>query len=120
MEANDLLNLKTTNIYIRISPLLKMKLIERGDKMGINLSDYIGYILTKDMNGQNEPAQSEEYKELEKKNKLLHTELMRYIAIAKPYEDWIGKEVTIDGKTHRFEQTADILYFIAKHFKVKS
>ena len=47
MEANDLLNLKTTNINVRLSPMLKSKLIEHGAKLGINLSDFIGYVLTK-------------------------------------------------------------------------
>lgn len=67
MEANDLLNLKTTNINVRISPMLKSKLIEHGAELGINLSDFIGYVLTKDMSGQNDPTLSEEYKELIRK-----------------------------------------------------
>ena len=41
MESVDYLLMKTTNINIRISPMLKSQLIERGAKMGINLSDYM-------------------------------------------------------------------------------
>ena len=45
----DILHLRTTNMNVRISPLLKMNIIEQGAKMGVNLSDYINYLLTKSM-----------------------------------------------------------------------
>ena len=51
MDDVDYLNLKTTNINIRISLILKGQLIERGAKMSVNLSDYIGYVLIKEMTG---------------------------------------------------------------------
>ena len=71
MEGTDFLTMKTTNINLRVSPLLKIQLIERGTRMGINLSDYIGFVLTKEMLGQNDPKESEEYKELMQRHKRL-------------------------------------------------
>ena len=50
----DVLTLKTMNINIRISPILKVKIMENGMKMGVNLSDYVNYVLTKSMMGQME------------------------------------------------------------------
>jgi hypothetical protein len=32
MEATDFLSMKTTNINLRVSPLLKMQIMERGQK----------------------------------------------------------------------------------------
>ena len=119
MEANDLLNLKTTNINVRISPLLKMQLIERGSKMGVNLSDYIGFVLTKDMSGQNDPKLSDDYKELLQKAKRLQTELSRFQAIAKPYKAWVGMDFPIDGKNQRFEHLADLLGYLLTNIKIK-
>ena len=119
MEANDLLNLKTTNINVRISPLLKMQLIERGSKMGVNLSDYIGFVLTKDMCGQNDPKLSDDYKELMQKTKRLQTELSRFQAIAEPYKAWVGMDFPIDGKNQRFEHLADLLGYLLTNIKIK-
>jgi hypothetical protein len=120
MEANDLLNLKTTNINVRISPMLKSKLIEHGAKLGINLSDFIGYVLTKDMSGQNDPTLSDEYKDLVKKFQRLQAELARYQAVGKPYEDWLNKDFKDNGKPMRFEHPAELLAFFAKNFKIKA
>lgn len=120
MEANDLLNLKTTNINVRISPMLKSKLIEHGAKLGINLSDFIGYVLTKDMSGQNDPTLSDEYKELLKKFQRSQTELARYQAVGKPYEDWLNKDFKDNGKPIRFEHLAELLAYFAKNFKIKA
>ena len=119
MESVDYLLMKTTNINIRISPMLKSQLIERGAKMGINLSDYIGYVLTKEISGQNDPKQSDEYQELERKSKFVHSELMKYVKIGEPFKDWIGKDFVIDGKSQRFEHLADLLNYFANNFKVK-
>jgi hypothetical protein len=120
MEAQDLLNLKTTNINVRISPMLKMQLIERGSKMGVNLSDYIGYVLTKDMSGQNDPKQSDDYKELMQKAKRLQSELARYQAIGEPYKDWLNKDLTVNGKSVRFEHPVEMLTYFAQNFKIKN
>lgn len=120
MEANDLLNLKTTNINVRISPMLKSKLIERGAKLGVNLSDFIGYVLTKDMSGQNDPALSDEYKDLVKKLQRSQAELACYQAVAEPFKNWLGKDIPINGKNHRFEHSAEILEYIVKSFNIKA
>ena len=119
LEDVDYLNLKTTNINIRISPILKSQLIERGAKMGVNLSDYIGYVLTKDMSGQNDPKLSDDYKELMQKAKRLQTELSRFQAVAEPYKAWLGRDFPIDGKNQRFEHPAELLQYFATNFKVK-
>jgi hypothetical protein len=119
MYEADYLNLKTTNINIRISPILKSQLIERGAKMGVNLSDYIGHVLTKDMSGQNDPKQSEEYKELMKKQQKLQAELSRFQAIAEPFKEWLNKEVIISGRQYHFQHSAEMLEYIVKSFKIK-
>ena len=60
----DILNQRTTNINVRISPMLKMTIIEHGTKMGVNLTDYINYVLTKSMVGQMAIESTPQYKEL--------------------------------------------------------
>ncbi len=119
MENTDFLNHKTSNINIRISPVLKSRLIEKGAKMGVNLSDYIGFLLTKDMNGQNDPKLSEEYQTLETKVQALQAELIRYTAVAEPYKEFIGKDTVIDGVAHRFGHLSEILKFIVHNFKIR-
>ena len=119
MESTDYLSMKTTNINIRISPILKSQLIERGGKMGINLSDYIGHALTKDMSGQNDPKQSEEYKELIRRFNKLKEELTKYEAVGEPFKQLLGKDTTINGKVHRFEHPSEILNYFANTFKLK-
>ncbi len=114
-----MLNLKTTNINVRISPMLKMQLIERGSKMGVNLSDYIGFVLTKDMSGQNDPKLSDDYKDLMQKAKRLQTDLARYQTIVEPYKDWLNKDFTVNGQKKRFEHPAELLEYFATNFKIK-
>ena len=120
MEAIDFLTMKTTNINLRVSPLLKTQLIERGARLGINLSDYIGFVLTKEMSGQNDPKESDDYKELMQRHKRLQNELSKYQAVAEPYKHLVGKDVPINGKTHRFEHITDVLSNILSNFKVKN
>jgi hypothetical protein len=112
--------MKTTNINLRVSPLLKMQIMERGAKMGANLSDYIGFVLTKEMVGQNDPKESEEYKELAQRHKRLQTEFAKYQAVAEPYKYLVGKDVPINGKTHRFEHVTEVIANILSNFKVKN
>lgn len=119
MDSLDYLNLKTSNINIRISPILKSQLIERGAKMGVNLSDYIGYLLTKDMSGQNDSKQSEEYKELMKKHQRQQAELSRFQAVAEPFKDWLNKEIDISGEKYNFQHSSEILEYIVETFKIK-
>lgn len=144
----DILNLRTTNINIRISPMLKLKIIESGARMGVNLSDYINYVITKSMTGQMDVEQTPPYKKLEeaydrleivndelaqkvthrdnqneilqKQLRAVQTELAKYQAVAEPYKDMLGKEVIIDGKVHRFEHLADALKNILSNFKIKN
>ena len=119
MQEQDSLHLKTTNINVRISPMLKMQLIDRSSKMYLNISDYVGFILTKDMSGQNDPKLSDDYKELMQKAKRLQTELSRFQAVAEPYKAWLGRDFPIDGKNQRFEHPAELLQYFATNFKVK-
>ena len=120
MEAIDFLTMKTTNINLRVSPLLKTQLIERGARLGINLSDYIGFVLTKEMSGQNDPKESDDYKELMQRHKRLQNELSKYQAVAEPYKHLVGKDVPINGKTYRFDHVADMLSTFLAHFKIKN
>ena len=120
MEATDFLTMKTTNINLRVSPLLKTQLIERGAGMGVTLSDYIGFVLTKEMIGQNDPKESVDYKELMQKCKRLHAELARFQAVAEPYKHLVGTDMPIDGKIHRFEHAADLLKTFLSLIKIKN
>lgn len=120
MEATDFLEMKTTNINLRVSPMLKMRIMERGAKMGANLSDYIGFVLTKEMAGHNDPKESDEYKELSQQYKRLQNELSKYQAVAEPYKNLVGKDVPINGKTYRFEHVTEVLNNILSNFKIKN
>lgn len=106
-------------LYICVSPILKSKLIERGVKMGVNLSDYIGYVLTKDMSGENDPKLSDEFKDLLRKSQKLQTELSKYEAITEPYKDWLNKEFKVNGQSVRFEHPVELLRYFATNFKIK-
>ncbi len=88
--------------------------------MGINLSDYIGFVLTKEMLGQNDPKESEEYKELLQKQRHLQIELAKYHVIAEQYKDFVGKDIFINGKTHRFEHVTEVIANILSNFKIKN
>ncbi len=119
MQNTDYLNLKTTNINVRISPILKSQLIERGANLGVNLSDYIGHVLTKDMSGQNDPKQSDDYKQLLQKSQRVQAELQRYQALTEPFKNYIGVEFPVDGKNQRFEHPVDLLTYFLKTIKIK-
>lgn len=143
----DILNLRTTNINIRISPMLKLKIIESGARMGINISDYINYVLTKTMAGQMDVENTPEYKALEEAYETLETkkeelqqkvtvigrhhellqqqvqrvnaELSKYEAVVEPYKNDVGKQITINGETFQPNHPADLMNFILEQFKVK-
>ena len=119
MQENEVLSLKTTNINVRISPILKSQLIEKGARMGISLSDFIGHVITKDMTGQNDPTLSDEYKDLAKKSQRQEAELARYEAILAPFKSWIGKDIPINGKNYRFEHSSEIMDYFVKSFNIK-
>lgn len=143
----DILNLRTTNINIRISPMLKLKIIESGARMGVNISDYINYVLTKIMAGQMDVENTPEYKVLEdaydtletkneelqqkvtamgkhydalqKQMRAVQSELSKYEAVAEPYKSDVGKPITINGKTFQPNHPADLMNLILEQFKVK-
>ena len=77
MAEIDYLNQRTSNINIRISPMLKTQLIEQGAIQGLNLSDYVMHILTVEMSGgsKNKILTSDEYTELTEENEILQAQL---------------------------------------------
>jgi predicted DNA binding CopG/RHH family protein len=123
MEATDFLSMKTTNINLRVSPLLKMQIMERGAKMSANLSDYIGFVLTKEMTGANappDPKESAEYRELAQLLRGARLELQKYETALAPFaKQWVGKEVQIDGKTQKCNTPHDALNFLVNSFKIR-
>lgn len=121
MEQIDYLNLRTTNINIRISPLLKSALIEKGGKMGINLSDYISHVLTRELSGQNitDVIATPEYKALAIDIKNLKAALQYYESLAEPFKHLIGQEVTVQNKKYALQKSSDIFWLMAQTFKTK-
>ena len=148
IQELDILNLRTTNINVRISPILKIKIIEHGAKMGINLSDFINYVLTKTMSGQMEVEETPQYKELaelyqdietannvlEKRNEALQkqnamlqaqqratqAELSKYEAVAEPYRGSLGQDITIRGETYQPKHLAELVGILLKMIQVKN
>jgi hypothetical protein len=123
MEATDFLSMKTTNINLRVSPLLKMQIMERGAKMSANLSDYIGFVLTKEMTGANtplDPKESAEYREMAQILRGVRLELQKYETALAPFaKQWVGKEVQIDGKMQKCNTPHDALNFLVNSFKIR-
>lgn len=118
MENTDYLNMRTTNINIRISPLLKSALIEKGAKMGVNLSDYIMHVLTKGMSKQE--ATCAQCAELNKKMEALKNELDQYEKLSQSFRSLLGKQVTIEDETYRISKTYDIFWLMAQSFKTRA
>jgi DNA repair exonuclease SbcCD ATPase subunit len=146
----DILNARSTNINIRISPMLKVKIIEQGAKMGINLSDYINYVITKAMSGNNNfdvedtpqyqelqeayetldaehedlsqtiSSHEKRYGDLQKQFQIVQSELSKYEAIAQPYKDSVGKPITVAGETYQPKHLAELLGIILKTIKIKN
>jgi hypothetical protein len=123
MEATDFLSMKTTNINIRVSPLLKMQIMERGAKMGANLSDYIGFVLTKEMTGANappDPKESAEYRELAQLLRGARLELQKYETALAPFaKAFIGTEVEVGNEKFKCNTNHDVLHYLLKSFKIK-
>jgi hypothetical protein len=67
LEENDndkLLNSRTTNVSVRVSPILKLKLMEKAANKGVNLSDYVFEALITHVTTQNSTAiVSKEYQQ---------------------------------------------------------
>ena len=123
MEATDFLTMKTTNINLRVSPLLKMQIMERGAKMSANLSDYIGFVLTKEMTGANappDPKESAEYRELAQLLRGSRLELQRYETALAPFsQKLIGQEVQVGNEMMKINTHHDVLNYFIKSFKIK-
>ncbi len=121
MENIDYLSMRTTNMNIRISPLLKSSLIEKAAKMGLNLSDYIMHVLTKDISGQDKEMNEAKsgMKQLEKENNTLQKKLTKYEDLAKPFEKLLGQTIEINGQPMLIESAFDILKLMSQTFKIK-
>lgn len=123
MEATDFLAMKTTNINLRVSPLLKMQIMERGAKMSANLSDYIGFVLTKEMTGSNaqkDPKESAEYREMAQILRGVRLELQRYETALAPFsQKLIGQEVQVGNEKIKCTTNHDVLNYLLKSFKIK-
>ena len=130
----DILHLRTTNMNVRISPLLKMNIIEHGAKMGVNLSDYINYLLTKSMSIPEAVEMTPQYKALETDNGKLEeevrllqdhlddvqAELSKYELAIEPYKKNVGKPITIGGKVHEAHHPSELFPIILNSFKFKN
>jgi hypothetical protein len=121
MSEVDYLNQRTTNINIRISPMLKTQLIDSGARQGLNLSDYIMHLLLTEMSGGNIPKYSEEeYIALEKK----HTKVQELLEQLEAYENltqdadkYIGHTYVHEGKSYKLESRFDILKAVVECIK---
>ncbi len=121
MENIDYLSMRTTNLNIRISPLLKSSLIEKAAGMGLNLSDFIMHVLTKSMSGQDKEKEENKtgLKLLEKENSTLQKELNQYKALAKPFEKLLGQAIELNGQAVQIETAFDVLKLMSQTFKLK-
>lgn len=113
----DYLHMRTTNINVRISPLLKSALIETAAEMGLNLSDFIMHVLTKKING--DYATCQECEKLQSQLEEKGAEVLRYEQLAEPFSKAIGTEITINGKTVLIKNSYDILAAISQNFKTR-
>jgi hypothetical protein len=118
----DYLAMKTTNINLRVSPLLKMQIMERGAQMSTNLSDYIGFVLTKEMTGANappDPKESAEYREMAQILRGVKLELQKYETALAPFlQDLSGKEKQVGNETIKCNTNHDVLKYLLKSFKI--
>ena len=120
MESTDYLHMRTTNMNIRISPLLKSSLIEKAANMGLNLSDYIMHVLTKDMSGQNKELEEVKsgFNKLEKENKSVKLALAKFEALAEPFNGLIGQTVDLQGKPTQVQNAFDVLQLMSQTFQI--
>ena len=141
MSAMDYLNQRTTNINIRISPILKTQLIESGVQQGLNLSDYVMHVLTMQMIGSAEEDDNEEevyeneeddnvkelysnliddYNELSIENEELQIAFNQYEKLTTKYENYIGQTLVIDGKEIELNTKFEVLENLLKSIKYES
>ena len=117
MEKTDYLNMRTTNINFRVSPLLKSALIEKGAKMGVNLSDYIMHILTKETSGNKETCT--ECQALKGQMVEVRSELQKYEDLAEPFRHMLDEPVEVGDKSYNLKTTYHIFWLMAQTFKTK-
>jgi hypothetical protein len=100
-----------------------MQIMERGAQMSANLSDYIGFVLTKEMTGANaapDPKESAEYRELAQLLRGAKAEIQRYETALAPFtQQWVGKEAQIGNEKVILKNPHDILNYLVKSFKIK-
>lgn len=85
--------------------------------MGLNLSDYILHILTKEMSGQH--GDVDRIAELKSENEGLKMEVQQYEVLAEPFKDAIGNTMEVNGQSHYIEEPYDVLWAMAQSFKIK-
>jgi hypothetical protein len=147
MAEIDYLNQRTTNINIRISPMLKTQLIDSGARQGLNLSDYIMHLLLTEMSGGNEIdiTLNEEYQDLWKENQdneeevetlkaekataaetfkkekaQLLQQLKGYDELTNDFQDYIGQTIVLNNEKTEIKSPLDILKTIVKCVKFKN
>lgn len=120
MENTDYLNMRTTNINIRISPLLKSALIEKAARKGVCLSDYILHLMTQyiKMEEQLKQLQSKSYSQ-ENEVISLQNELEAFKELATPYLRSIEKGMTVGGKAYQPKSPFDILQILLSTLKIQ-
>ncbi len=128
MAEIDYLNQRTTNINIRISPMLKTQLIDSGASQGLNLSDYIMHLLLTEMSGGNQSEySSEEYESLSElssdlfdEREALQKELNQYQKLTAQFEDYVGQTVVIEGEKIELKTQFDVLTSFLKCIKYQT
>jgi antitoxin component of RelBE/YafQ-DinJ toxin-antitoxin module len=145
----EVLYLRTTNINVRISPILKMRITEAGARMGVNLSDYINYVLTKSMSGEadiavedtpqyqelqaayeallednetlstDKNALKKQFQTLQEQYKTLHAEWSKYDAISVQFKQDVGQPLTLAGKTHRPQHPSEVINLLLQTIQIK-
>lgn len=121
MEKIDYLQMKTTNVNIRISPLLKSSLIEKGASLGLTLSDFILHLITKGINTNEDELKvalsklkASEQQAASKEKKLLEIE-----SLFEPFKNLIGQQTVINGTDYLIEDWFDILTIMVQHYKFR-
>jgi hypothetical protein len=146
MAEIDYLNQRTTNINIRISPMLKTQLIDSGARQGLNLSDYIMHLLLTEMSGGNKMdiSENEDYQNLwqecqdneeqletlqkekavanetfKREKAQLLQQLKGYDDLTKGFHAYIGQTIVLDGEIAEVKSPMDILKTIVKCVNLK-
>lgn len=130
MAEIDYLNQRTTNINIRISPMLKTQLIDSGARQGLNLSDYIMHVLTTEMSGGKkiDITKQEEYQnlwqmyevtevtaeKLQKEKENLQQQLKEYESLTKDYRAYVGQTIVLKGEKTEVRNHFEVLKAIIK------